>query len=97
MLQIRLQGWSSEALLPSLLGTDTVTGTMYIASTGHWMLAMEPQPMLPLETKRSVIDVPPSPEWGPPGACFCSESKSRTPLLIDGARSTCPEPSSKVG
>lgn len=42
------------------------------------MLALEPQSLLPLETKHIVTAVSPSPEWDPPGACaFYSESKSR--------------------
>lgn len=61
----------------------------YYVCGQHWTLATESQSLLPLETKRSVIVFPSSSEWSPPGACFCSEWKSRTGTSDWGSTGQC--------
>ena len=78
--------WGTAATHTGRRPWDPAAGTMYVASTGPWLWNQTPWP---LETKRSVTVVPSSSERSPPGACFCSEWKSRTGTSDRGSTGQC--------
>lgn len=90
--QIRPQDWCAAAIT---IGHRPCN--WYYVHSWHWMLPMEPQSLLPLETKYSITDVPPHQNRRQQELSFAlSQSLGKTLWLVE-PKSTCPKPSHQIG